>query len=265
MSLPPHNDFPLLRVLRAAWTRVPRFFSASLRRWSSPGTRKGGSSNHRALPRVRVTPTAPAPARKAVERQSPALLHDSSPMTESGPVAHYLAHIGFACLSGDLPRLRERPAARGGPSLMIAELVDVSGHLRGFQYTYLAAAGNGYAVIENRRELKRLRPEDAFAGTAIRLYEAQTKVAVAESIELALAARVQSKWPVWATASPALLAALELPLEIRDVRIYAAGPQSAAARELRGRLKARRRNIEIIVIEPLSASNSLAPSIGSAP
>jgi putative DNA primase/helicase len=57
-------------------------------------------------------------------------------------------------------------------------------------------------------------------GSAIRLYPATDRLAIAEGIETALAVHRRTNWPVWAAISAHGLKGLVLPLEIHEVGIW---------------------------------------------
>lgn len=56
-------------------------------------------------------------------------------------------------------------------------------------------------------------------GAAIRLYPAEETLAVAEGVETALAARIATGYPVWATVSAGGMARLEVPEQVQEVAI----------------------------------------------
>lgn len=86
-------------------------------------------------------------------------------------------------------------------------------------------------------------------GGAVRLYPATDRVAVAEGIETALAARQRFGWPAWATVTAGGMESLELPGSIRHVLVCGDNDRSytghAAAYALAKRLVGEGRNVEV--------------------
>lgn len=224
--------------MRAAWSRIV-FWAL---RWL------GGRKQADAARTKEQSAEIPAQAESTVTPARQTLTHARlAELKPDGSVALYLTHLGLAGVLHDMPRLSEHSAGRRFP-VMVAELVDIAGSLRGLHHTHLAGDSRGCAPRKHQREMKRLG-NHALSGTSIRLYDATDKVAIAVGIEPALAVRLKTGWPVWAAPSAALMAVLQLPASITNVRIYANRLELAAATRLARRLRARHRRIEIIAAE----------------
>jgi hypothetical protein len=248
--------FAFLVVCVCGWVLSSRRLCT---KWLNAPTRKRQSPSakdrHDDAAQRSVTPRSHVVARGSASYYSQSSPRDGMQITDSGPAARYLTYIGLAAILEDLPKLRERA---GRYPAIVADLVDVAGQFRGRHYTYLADDSKRFAPARPQRRLERRGPGDALAGTAIRLYEANDRVAVALGLELALAVRLRSKWPVWSAPSPPLLADMDLPRTIREVRIYAPGLQFAAASELRRRLEAQKRTVEIIAVGSVAENDPRA-------
>jgi phage/plasmid primase-like uncharacterized protein len=99
---------------------------------------------------------------------------------------------------------------------MLARVLDARGELCGMHLTVLLPDGSG-------RASKRLARGSHPLGGSIRLFpfEASKPLALAEGIETALAVREATGWATWACVSAGGLAAVELPLEAREVVVAA--------------------------------------------
>jgi putative DNA primase/helicase len=104
---------------------------------------------------------------------------------------------------------------------MLGALRDVTGAVVGWHITHITLLGAKAFGGDSRRYCK-LKP---MAGSAIRLYPAESTLIVAEGIESALAWRVVTADPVWATTSASLLKSFEPPQGVR--RLLIAGDNDA--------------------------------------
>lgn len=155
----------------------------------------------------------------------------------------YLQRRGLLGLEKDLPADVMQHLAlgyfEGGERVarypaMVARLRDVSGEMVGLHVTYISDGEK--AIGEKSRKMHAVR-KGALRGAAIRLYAATERVAITEGIENALAVRLATGWPTWATGSAKLLEFVELPASVRQIAIWADhdtdGRNAAAALERR--------------------------------
>ena len=137
--------------------------------------------------------------------------------------------------------------------LMVARVEGPGGHfgapapqmnLLGLHLTLLEPDGLG-------RKEKRLARGSKPKGGAIRLFplEAGQPLALAEGIETALAVRVATGWPVWATIAAPFMKEVVLPHEVREILIAADHDKAgiAAAHALARRLLRDGRRVRIAV------------------
>ena len=132
---------------------------------------------------------------------------------------------------------------------MVLPVRNGTGQIVSAHRTFLDFNGNKASVVSP----KKLMPKCAasIAGAAVRLYPCDTRLAVAEGIESALAAHIQTGWPVWAAISASGLKSLEIPAGVVEVQIFAdhdiAGLDAAQA--LQHRLQGEGRTVTLIVPE----------------
>lgn len=84
--------------------------------------------------------------------------------------------------------------------------------------TYLSPQGTKANVVSPKKMTMR---SALSRGGAIRLFAPREVLAVAEGIETALAVRAATGLPAWAAVSATLMESLEVPAEVREVRIFA--------------------------------------------
>ena len=101
---------------------------------------------------------------------------------------------------------------------IVARVRDASGEMVGLHVTYVSDGEK--AVGENSRKMHAVR-RGALRGAALRLYAATERLAITEGIENALAVRLATNWPTWATGSAKLLEFVEVPSSVREVTIWA--------------------------------------------
>ena len=109
---------------------------------------------------------------------------------------------------------------------MVVPIVDVHGRQIGAHATFLRSDGRGKAELPKREQREFVGPR---MGGAVRLADPRPGVPllVGEGIESTLSAMQIFGLPGWAALSADGIAALELPSEIRDIRICADNDQNA--------------------------------------
>lgn len=113
--------------------------------------------------------------------------------------------------------------AMGTFEAMCAKFVGPDGAPRTWHLTYLQN-GRKAPVTPSR---KILPPASPMAGGAIRLFDADDTLAIAEGVETALAFHALTGIPTWAATSATLLAKFEPPAGIRTVHIAGDNDESA--------------------------------------
>lgn len=183
-----------------------------------------------------------AAQRRAAKRIS-TLWREARPISADCPVARYLANRGLL-----LPRypavLRWHPALTyWQPSddgsapvrcsehpAMLAAIQQPAGRCIALHQTFLTADGRKADVPSVK---KWTATSGKAGGAAIRLFEPDTRLAITEGIETALAVRQVNAWPVWAAISAWGLKNVEIPPSVQSVLIAAdhddAGIRSAQA------------------------------------
>lgn len=204
----------------------------------------------------------PDRARRAVA----VVLRESRVPSANGPVARYLAARGLAAIQDDWPNdIRECSALRyyegdgtwtEHPALA-AILRSIDGELVTLHRIYLTNEGRKASVATPKRLMTPISP--TWFGAAVRLYAADDRLALAEGIESALAVRIATGWPVWATVTAGGLSAVSLPAGIRRVAIHADHDDAGrrAAEQARERME-RLSGAEVsIVLPPLPGMDPL--------
>ena len=114
--------------------------------------------------------------------------------------------------------------------------------------TYLA--GGAKASVEGVKKLF----SAGVRGAAIRLYEPEGELALAEGIETALAVHLRLALPVWAAGNAGALEAVEIPANVTSVSIFADCDENycgqAAAYALAHRLASGKRKRRVAVYVP---------------
>lgn len=175
--------------------------------------------------------------------------------TASGPMRQYLAARGLAVRSvnGPVPHVRFHPKLlfvdgrkRTYWPGMLARLTDPEGRLVGLHRTYLDPWSNRKAPVRAPKKVLRAKGAE-LVGSAIRLYPPARVLGLTEGIETAIAVRMATGMPVWATTSGALLQGAWIPAGIEGVVIWAdkdpAGRKAAGAAA--ARMRADGRKVEI--------------------
>lgn len=106
----------------------------------------------------------------------------------------------------------------GNHCAMLAKFIGAGGKAVGLHRTYLTRNGKKAPVPK----VKKLTEGLGYTGGAIRLFEAGEILGVAEGIETALAVRAMCPTlPMWATGDAGKMGTLEVPENVREVRIFA--------------------------------------------
>ncbi len=137
-----------------------------------------------------------------------------------------------------------RLAFRGEDEPLMVARVEGEGGLLGLHLTLLEPDGLG-------RKEKRLARGSKPKGGAIRLFplEEGQPLALAEGVETALAVRVATGWPVWATIAAPFMKEVVLPPEVKEVVVAADHDPAGidAAKSLARRLLREGRRVRIAV------------------
>lgn len=192
-------------------------------------------------------------------RQTVDLLHPSA-----APARRYLSGRMLR-LSKDLPHelsLRFHPSLdyyekdkdsgelvyRGSHPTMMALLLRPDGTPACLHRTYLTPGG-AKAEVPEPKKLWNCFTDEPLGGSAIRLYPSSKVLGFAEGIETALAARLATRMPVWATYTAMILPHVVVPPHVEFVVIWADRDRSGAglkkASELQKRLRDEGRRCEI--------------------
>jgi putative DNA primase/helicase len=202
-----------------------------------------------------ITEDQPLPATDPVALRRIVGIHSGcGPITAGGAVLRYLRGRRLLRIEDDLPLdLLQHPGLgyyEGTPELvgtfpaMVARVRNLSGELVGVHITYVCEGKK--AVVANPKKMRALH-KSALRGSAVRLYEATDRLAIAEGIENALAVRLATRWPTWAATNATLLAQMRLPASVREVAIWADHDDAglAAAAALERRLISERRSVRV--------------------
>ena len=177
-------------------------------------------------------PLAPRPPAQPDERRRAALRRvwgEASPITPGNPVWTYLHWRGIPLPLADLPSvLRSHPRLiyRHDDSYntyhpaMVARVDNAQGQGVSLHRTYLTSDGHKAAVPAVKKLMPTAIP-GATRGGAIRLYPPSETLAVTEGIETALAVRLATGLPVWASICADGMARLIIPAEVRLVVVNA--------------------------------------------
>lgn len=143
--------------------------------------------------------------------------------SESIPIHNTLAetYLGRRGITTSLPQtLRFNPRLWHGPSkkslsALVACIQDINGHIKSVHRTFLSPDGSKANVTPNKMV------KGPFGGCAIRLGVPEGTLAVAEGVETALSVQQQSGYPTWACISAGGMMAVEIPLTVQTLLIFA--------------------------------------------
>ena len=199
---------------------------------------------------LRITPGSPGPVaahvrlppppaergpdlaaqRRAAKRIS-ALWREARPVTADCPVSRYLSNRGL--LLAHYPAvLRFHPALTywqpsddgsapircGEHPAMLAAIQQPAGRCIALHQTFLTPDGHKADVPSVK---KWTATSSKAGGAAIRLFEPDTRLAITEGIETALAVHQANDWPVWAAVSAWGLENVQIPGSVQSVLVAA--------------------------------------------
>lgn len=181
------------------------------------------------------------------------------PVQPGDEVARYLAGRGLELAAyprvlrthpslGYFERSGSRSKRVGAYAAMLAKVQAVDRHPVTLHRTYLERGAK--APVEGVRKLF----SAGVRGAAIRLYEPEGELGLAEGIETALAVHRRLGLPVWAAGNAGALEVVQVPVTVTAVRIFADCDANfrgqAAAYRLAHRLSTVRRGLEVAVYVP---------------
>ena len=199
-----------------------------------------------------------AAQRRAAKRIS-ALWREARPVTADCPVGRYLANRGlllarYPAVLRFHPSLAywepsadgSAPIRRGEHPAMLAAIQQPAGRCIALHQTFLTPDGCKADVPSVK---KWTATSGKAGGAAIRLFEPDTRLAITEGIETALAVHQANGWPVWAAVSAWGLESIEIPPTVQSILIAAdhddAGIRSAQA--LAGKLTDEGREVRLLL------------------
>ncbi|MDN0085425.1 toprim domain-containing protein [Crenobacter sp. SG2305] len=205
----------------------------------------------------------PAPAKRDNSATIAKLWSEAHPLKAGDPATRYLANRGLV-LDTMQAALRCHPALGywhdgrrlGTFPALLAKVTSPTGEVVALHRIYLTPDGRkahpadpATGELLDAKKLLTAR-EGAMRGAAIRLYEPDGgTLALAEGIETALAVRLGSSLPCWATVSAWGLANAVLPESVADVHIMAdndvSGTGQQAAKKLAKRLLDEARRVRL--------------------
>lgn len=220
--------------------------------------RAGGWSGASVTPIYQARVKKQGPGKQAaIDR----VIHESQPLTHEtgGPVLRYLLKR-LDQLPDPLPKLGCHPDLKYFDSAtgkyvstfpaMIAVIRDPSGKPVSLHRTYLTENGYKAPVGSPKKIMSPAKPGSITAG-AVRLYEPEKTLILAEGIETALALHIVLKKPAWACISAHGLATVQIPDTVTRVIIGADNDISrtgqTAAAKLKNRLRRKGRQIRILI------------------
>ena len=217
---------------------------------------KGGLSGRAHRLHTSYAPQSPAAPDERKRVALGRVWSEAYPITEHDPVSTYLNRRGIALPLADLPLVlryhahlvyRHEDGSHTYHPAMVARVDDAYGHSVSIHRTYLTRDGRKADVLTVKKLMPPVRP-GATRGGAIRLHPAGETLAVAEGIETALAVRLATGLPVWATICAGGLAQLGVPPNVRLVVICADHDLAGldAAQSLARRLLVEQRRVKIL-------------------
>lgn len=228
----------------------------------------GGSPLPTKIPGAAIKDKEPAKPKQGGGEALRRLWGASAPLRPDDPAGRYLTGRGLRICSA-LPALRchpdlpywhtvhDHPCRLGSCPALLAAVQGEDGITVALHRTYLTADGRKAVFLNpdsgEQLAVKKLktRGERVMPGAAVRLFPpADGRLAVAEGIETGLAVRQVTGLPVWACVSASGLAAVMLPLDVREVFITADNDESStgqrAADALAARLRQEGRQVEVL-------------------
>jgi putative DNA primase/helicase len=188
-----------------------------------------------------------------------AVFDGSREVAEGDPVWAYLTNTRGIKLVAIPTALRYHPALEyygesgepvGTYPAMVAVVEAPDGSAATLHRTYLSPDGHKAAVPQAK---KLMSPATAGAtkGGAIKLFEPDKRLGVAEGIETALACYVDTKIPTWSTVSAPLMPSLVVPQNVDEIIIFADNDQNAtgqkAAKKLAKRLLDEGKRVKLLI------------------
>lgn len=129
---------------------------------------------------------------------------------------------------------------------LLAPIKDKDGTIVSIHRIFLTPDGEKAPVPDAK---KMMSPHAEIRGAAIKLFQAEEVLGVAEGIETALAAHAISRMPVWSCVSAVLMELVDIPASVKHVVIWADLDSSqrgiAAAEKLADRLEKEGKTVEI--------------------
>lgn len=196
---------------------------------------------------------------KRAARRISALWREAGPITAACPVGRYLDRRGLR-LDRYPVALRYHPALAyyqpsedgtapvklGEYPAMLTAIQQPGGKCIALHQTYLTPDGNKADVPSVK---KWTSTSGTARGAAIRLYAPDTRLAITEGIETALAVHQANGWPVWAAVSAWGLEHIDLPPGVQSVLIAADHDDAGirAAEALAGRLSNEGRAVRLLL------------------
>ncbi len=160
-----------------------------------------------------ATETKPKPEIDRIERIKK-IIDLCRPIARHDEVFRYL----FSRRINNIPASLSKAMASGGASMMVARFANGS-RLAGLHVTFIRD-GKKDGSSGSSKKMYGLK-DGGLIGSAIRLHKVDERshIIVAEGIETALSASQLFGYPAWATGSAALMEALEVPKEIKNITI----------------------------------------------
>ncbi len=229
--------------------------------------------------RARASSLPPLPGRPAQpdERRRAALQRiwgEAQQITAGDPVHLYLRQRGLLLPLADMPAVlryhphlayRDTDGQQTYHPAMLVRVDDANGQGVSLHRTYLTSDGHKAAVPTVKKLMPAILP-GATCGGAIRLYPAGETLGVTEGIETALAVRLATGLPVWASICAGGMARLLVPPDVRLVVICADHDPAGlkVARELARRLLSEQRRVKLLIPDTPGADWADRPEVAHA-
>jgi len=138
----------------------------------------------------------------------------------------------------------------GSYPAMVTAFRDSEGNICTYQVTYLEANGAKLKCDTPKRNLPVIRP---MSGGAVRLFDHDKIIGIAEGVETALACHQLDGYPMWSTLNANMMRTVVIPKDVTDVLIYADSDKSftgqSAAFDLANRLKVKEgKNVRVLML-----------------